>query len=74
MTWKVNRSKPVSLDYTDGRGYQGDSLTGTAYWVRLSAVRDEAGLNDWLGHLSGKSWFDAYDFLSVRQQALRAGL
>ncbi len=75
MGWKINRSKPVSLDYTNPQiGYLGNSVTGTAYWVRLDDVRNEAGLKHWLEHLNEKVWFDAHDFLRVRNQALNAGL
>jgi hypothetical protein len=73
--WRVNRSKPVSLDYVNPYwGYRGNSVTGTAYWVRLDDVRDEAGLQHWLKHLSEKVWFSARDFEMVRDQALKAGM
>jgi hypothetical protein len=75
MGWKINCSKPVSLDYTNPRlGYVRNSVTGTAYWVRLDDVRNETGLNHWLEHLSEKDWFDASDFLGVREKALASGL
>ncbi len=75
MSWKINRSKPASLEYTNHQfSYVGNSLTGTTYWVRLDDVRNEAGLKHWLEHLSEKIWFDAHDFLRVRNQALGAGL
>lgn len=69
--WKINRRNPVSLDYTNPRfGYHGNSVTGTAYWIRLEAVRSESGLQHWLQHLREKVWFDEADFLSVRAKAL----
>jgi hypothetical protein len=75
MGWKISRSKPASLDYTNPQiGYRGDSVTGTAYWVLVDDVRNDAGLKHWLGHLSEKPWFDSRDFLMVRSQALEAGL
>jgi hypothetical protein len=74
MSWKINRSKPTSLDYTNPEfGYLGDADTGTAYWIYLDDVRDEDGLNDWLKHLSEKVWFDPKEFITVRNQALREG-
>jgi hypothetical protein len=73
--WKINRSKPVSLDYTNSRfGYRGNSVTGTAYWVRLDDVRSEAGLTAKLRHLNGKTWFESSEFLEARAKALLAGL
>ena len=73
--WKINRSKPVSLDYTNPQfGYVGNSVTGTAYWVRLDDVRTEAGLKHWLEHLSEKVWFGSHEFLEARNKALEAGL
>ena len=75
MGWKINRSKPISLDYTNNQfGYFGDSVTGTAYWLLLDDVRTEAGLEHWLRHLGEKVWFDRNDFLKVRSKAIEAGL
>lgn len=73
--WKINRRKPVSLDYTNPQfGYLGNSSTGTAYWVLLDDIRTDAGLEHWLRHLSEKVWFDLEEFLAVRDQALQAKL
>ena len=75
MAWQINRSKPVSLDYTNPYfGYRGNSVTGTAYWVRLDDIRDEVGLKHWIDHLRVKVWFDPNEFLEVRNQALSKGL
>ena len=69
--WKINRSKPVSLDYTNPKfGYYKEN----PYWVRLDDVRSEAGLNHWLKHLSEKVWFDPIEFLEVRDLVLSVGL
>lgn len=70
--WKLSSSKPYSLDYVNpALGYQGDSVTGTAYWIYLDEVRDVAGLQHRLTQLFKTNWFDAIDFLSVREQALK---
>ena len=75
MGWKLNRSKPVSLDYTNSDfGYRGNSVTGTAYYVILDDVRTELGLSNKLQHLKEKVWFDVSEFLEAREKALSVGL
>jgi hypothetical protein len=71
--WKINKSKPVSLDYVNPRfGYRGNSVTGSAYWIKLDDVRSKEELERKLKHLSGKVWFNSSDFLAVRTLALSA--
>jgi hypothetical protein len=73
--WRVSSSKPYSLDYINpALGYQGDSVTGTAFWIYLDEVRSVAGLQGWLNQLIQKKdcWFDPVDFLTVRNHAVES--
>jgi hypothetical protein len=69
--WKINKSKPVSLDYVNPMfGYIGNSVTGTAYYVLLDEIRCDSGLQHWLEHLREKAWFDESGFMIARKRAL----